>query len=80
MKRPGIVSGPFAVVLVDGLLTFSVNGEKLSLPKPFQLSFRQLAAQSVFLDVAGHVFPPQPQLLVVEMVQLLENLDGLRVC
>ena len=38
-----------------------------------------LAAQSVFLDEAGNVHPFDAALLVVVVVQLLKNLDGLLV-
>ena len=64
-------------MLVNGLPT--LNGEHVFLYESLQLRSGQLAAQSVFLDVTGHVFPPDPQLLVVVMEQVLEYVSGLLV-
>src|ERR1035441_10942931 len=64
---------------LSALLALAFNGQQVLFHKPLQLSFRQLAAQSVFLDVAGHIHPLDAALLVVVMVQLPKNLDGLLV-
>ena len=56
-----------------------VDGEEVLFDKPLECWPDELSAQSLFLDVAIHVHPLDPALLVVVMVQLLENLDDLLV-
>src|ERR1035441_4706261 len=46
---------------LSALPALAFNGEQVLLDESLQLGLREFAAQGVFLDVAGHVFPPQPQ-------------------
>ena len=58
------------------LSAFSTDGEQVLFDESLHLGLGHFPAESVFLDVAGEVRPPQPQLLVVAMVHFLKHLDG----
>jgi hypothetical protein len=57
----------------------AVNGEEVLFHEPLEFCLGEFTAQSVFLDVTGHVHPFDAALLVVVVVQLLEDFDGLLV-
>jgi len=55
----------------------ALDGEDVLFHKPLQFCLGEFTAQSVFLDVTGHVHPFDPTLLVVVVVQRLKNFGGL---
>jgi hypothetical protein len=57
----------------------AVDGQEILIDEPLQLCPGEFPAQGIFLDVTGQVRPPQPQLLVVVMEQLLEHAASLLV-
>lgn len=62
-----------------GLSALPVDGEEVLVHESLQLGFGQPATQSVFLDAAGHILSFNAALLIVVVVHLLKNFDGLLV-